>query len=81
LASLIEEYTARDLTLFKDRLPVLAGIASELGLYVGHGDLGGLWGEFLILKLGRYRGGDIFLEHRRTVFDKKCLRDRIGAPS
>jgi hypothetical protein len=36
-AWLIEEYTARDLTLFNDRLPVLSDIVSELRPYLGHG--------------------------------------------
>jgi hypothetical protein len=53
---LIHEYSRRELTLFTDRLPALAGVAFELWKYWGGTYVAGLWKESLVEHLGWQAG-------------------------
>ncbi|KAK5652044.1 hypothetical protein OQA88_10947 [Cercophora sp. LCS_1] len=53
--SMVEEYSGRDLTMWTDRLPALAGIATELALAWDDIYLAGLWHRTLVQHLGWIR--------------------------
>jgi hypothetical protein len=56
--SLVQNYSRRKLTRFEDRLPALAGIASELQRVWGDKYIAGLWQRNLVSQLGwRHVGG------------------------
>ena len=52
---IVGEYSGRDLTLFEDRLPALAGIATELAISWNDVYLAGFWKKTIIQHLGWYR--------------------------
>ena len=79
---IIDEYSDRDLTLFDDRLPALAGIATELAKSWNDVYLAGFWKKTITRHLGWYRSKPAF---RRTGNSKNfegmdCTK-RIGSPS
>jgi hypothetical protein len=82
---IISHYSGRDLSVFEDRLPALAGIASELSKYCGDifmmGDnyLSGFWQETLIQHLG-WRGKGRKTETGRQIFANCEPNKRIGMP-
>jgi hypothetical protein len=47
----IEEYSARDLTILEDKLPALSGLASKFGSLTGFTYIAGLWRESLFYDL------------------------------
>ncbi|KAI1748972.1 heterokaryon incompatibility protein-domain-containing protein [Xylaria castorea] len=51
-SSLVKEYSQRDLSFFADRLPALAGIASELSATYGERYLAGFWETSIVRHLG-----------------------------
>ncbi|KAK0619601.1 heterokaryon incompatibility protein-domain-containing protein [Immersiella caudata] len=52
---MVQEYSGRDLTVWTDRLPALAGIAAELALAWDDTYLAGLWHRTLVQHLGWIR--------------------------
>ncbi|KAI0551728.1 heterokaryon incompatibility protein-domain-containing protein [Xylaria curta] len=50
--SIVQEYSRRNLSFFTDRLPALAGIASELSAIYGERYLAGFWETSIIRHLG-----------------------------
>jgi hypothetical protein len=79
---IIDEYSQRNLTLFDDRLPALAGIATELAKSWNDVYLAGFWKKTIIQHLGWYRFTPVF---RRTGnsknFEGVDCTNRIGSPS
>jgi len=59
---MVQEYSGRDLTLWADRLPALAGIATELALAWDDIYLAGLWHRTLVQHLGWIRDEDWTIE-------------------
>lgn len=55
---MITEYSGRDLSLFADRLPAIAGIAKELGDFWHDTYFAGLWGNILLEHLGWARSSN-----------------------
>ena len=75
---LIEKFSMRDLSIYSDRLPALAGIAHELSLYWGGTYVAGLWkdllNEHLAWKKHFYRPSD-------PKFPDLDISKRIGRPT
>jgi hypothetical protein len=66
-ADLINEDSGRDLSIFEDRLPELAGIAYELWRYWGDTYVAGFWKASLVQHLGWCkRDGDGLFEKRKN---------------
>jgi hypothetical protein len=74
---IIHEYSERDLTLFDDRLPALAGIATELAKSWNDVYLAGFWEKTIIQHLGWHRCTG---PPRRNLEGVDCTK-RIGSPS
>jgi hypothetical protein len=74
---IIHEYSERDLTLFDDRLPALAGIATELAKSWNDIYLVGFWEKTIIQHLGWHRCTG---PPRRNLEGVDCTK-RIGSPS
>jgi len=55
---IMEDYSGRDITFAEDRLPALAGVASELQKVWDDGYLAGMWRSQLIRQLGWYNATD-----------------------
>ena len=72
---IICEYSKRDLTLFDDRLPALAGIATELAKSWNDVYLAGFWKKTIIQHLGWYRSTPAL------NFEGVHCTKRIGSPS
>jgi len=79
---IIHEYSQRNLTLFDDRLPALAGMATELAKSWNDVYLAGFWKKTIIQHLGWHRSTPVF---RRTGnsknFEGVDCTNRIGSPS
>lgn len=54
-ARMINEYSRRDMKFYQDRLPALAGVASELAKSWNDTYLAGLWCRTIVEQLGWYR--------------------------
>ncbi|CAM1503570.1 Fc.00g011610.m01.CDS01 [Cosmosporella sp. VM-42] len=74
--SIIHEYSDRDLALFDDRLPALAGIAAELAKVWDDTYLAGFWGKSITKHLGWYRSTPRTRDPRLLDWTK-----RMGSPS
>ncbi|KAI9150016.1 hypothetical protein HJFPF1_09766 [Paramyrothecium foliicola] len=79
-SSIIEEYSCRDLKIFSDRLPGLAGIVTELHHAWGDAYLAGFWQRCIVQHLGwfRYSTG---LADDPEPFQDMDRSQRIGLPS
>jgi len=79
---IICEYSGRDLTLFDDRLPALAGIATELAKSWNDVYLAGFWKKTIIQHLGWYRSTPALrcTGLPRNIEGVHCTK-RIGSPS
>jgi hypothetical protein len=80
-ADLINEYSGRDLSVFEDRLPALAGIAYELWKYWGDTYVAGFWKASLVQHLGWCKRGSDELHGERKIFVGMDANKRIGSPS
>jgi hypothetical protein len=78
----IHEYSTRDLTLFDDRLPALAGIATELAKSWNDIYLVGFWKKSILKHLGwyRYRGYSRHTGNSKNFGSLHCTK-RIRSPS
>ncbi|KAL9118761.1 MAG: hypothetical protein Q9187_004690 [Circinaria calcarea] len=82
---IVGEYSGRDLTLFEDRLPALAGIATELAISwndVHLVYLAGFWKKTIIQHLGWHRSTSTLqrVGLPRNIDGVHCTK-RIGSPS
>ncbi|KAE9376151.1 HET-domain-containing protein, partial [Stipitochalara longipes BDJ] len=57
-SDIMGDYSGRDITFVEDRLPALAGIASELQRIWADGYLAGLWRKYLVRHLGWFSQAD-----------------------
>ncbi|KAI1734989.1 heterokaryon incompatibility protein-domain-containing protein [Xylaria scruposa] len=78
-SSIVEEYSRRDLSFFTDRLPALAGIASELSAIYGERYLAGFWETSIVRHLGWTRSVN-FLQHS-PLFNGISDKEPAGVPS
>ena len=80
---IVHEYSERDLTFFDDRLPALAGIATELAKSWNDAYLAGFWEKTIIQHLGWYRSPPTYQRTgplKRNFEGVDCTK-RIGSPS
>ena len=80
-AKLIDEYSARDLTKFEDRLPAISGIAKELASLWNEEYVVGFWRGFLVNQLGWYKATIGSLYSPFEPFQHIQAQKRIGSPS
>jgi hypothetical protein len=75
---LIEEFSKRDLSIYEDRLPALAGIAHELSMYWGGTYVAGFWNEVLNEHMAWAKH---FYRPSDPTFLGTDISKRIGRPS
>ncbi|CZR66340.1 uncharacterized protein PAC_16241 [Phialocephala subalpina] len=78
---IIHDYSTRDLTVFDDRLPALAGIATELAKSWNDIYLAGFWKKTIIQHLGWYRNTPYRTGFPRKNFKGVDCTKRTGSPS
>jgi Heterokaryon incompatibility protein (HET) len=79
---IIQEYSQRNLTFFDDRLPALAGIATELAKSWNDIYLAGFWKKTITQHLGWYRSESAFRSTRNSKnFEGVDGTNLIGSPS
>jgi hypothetical protein len=77
--TLVENYSSRALSIPRDRLPALAGIAGEIQKSFGNENvyLAGMWKSYMIKQLGWYKRCD----SRPNRYQNKSSSDRSECPS
>ncbi|EPE32322.1 putative tol protein [Glarea lozoyensis ATCC 20868] len=81
-SQIIWEYSKRDLTHFEDRLPALAGIASELALVWNDTYLAGFWKRSIMHHLGWFRLVELKnMRPMKKIFQHIDRSQRLGSPS
>ncbi|KAH9203395.1 heterokaryon incompatibility protein-domain-containing protein [Leptodontidium sp. 2 PMI_412] len=80
-ATLLHEYTARDFTLFEDRLPAISGIVKELSLLWKDEYIAGLWKSHIFQQLAWSRGYPYQGDKPFKPFQHLNTDKRIGLPS
>jgi hypothetical protein len=78
LAKLIDEYSARDLTKFEDRLPAMSGIAKELSSLWNEEFVAGFWRSFLVNQLLLYKAMRSLLPLRAISAIWSPEKDRLA---
>lgn len=79
---IIDDYSQRNLTVFDDRLPALAGIATELSKAWNDVYLAGFWKKTITRHLGWYRSSTSSRRSRNSNnFEGVDCTKRIGSPS
>jgi hypothetical protein len=78
---IVHDYSTRDLTVFDDRLPALAGIATELAKSWNDIYLAGFWEKTIIQHLGWYQHAPYRTGLPRENFKGVDCTKRVGSPS
>ena len=79
---IIQEYSERDISLFEDRLPALAGIAAELANSWNDTYVAGFWHRTIVRHLGWYRRAPTWRSGTpKGIFESVGCTRRIGSPS
>jgi hypothetical protein len=78
---LIDEYSARDLTKFEDRLPAISGIVRELASLWDEEYIAGFWRSFLVNHLGWNKATRGTPYSPYEPFQQLKAQKRIGSPS